>query len=453
MPNTSRGILSTVSSVYDPLGFLAPFILTAKQILRELCKIKCSWDDNIPDAAAQKWWSWLKDLNCLSHFSINRSLKPKGAIIQQTQLHHFSDASETGYGVVTYLRLTDTNGTIYIRFLMGKARVAPLKQTTIPRLELTAAVLAAKVDRMLKAELQIPMEESVFWTDSTSVLKYIANETKRFHTFVANRVSTIRELSKPEQWKHVSSRMNPADDASHGLRAEVFLWPNTWINGPEFLVKPEAEWPTYPTQDKGIPSDDPEVKHDPFVNSIVLVDNPTVRFLTYFSEWNSLKKAVAWLLKVKETLQLLCKRKRDAGDAVLPRHHKHQNIKSSQRLSVEDMLEAERAIISFVQRQHFKEEIFSLVKGNSVRRGSSLHRLDPQMDNGILRVGGRLSRAAMPIEAQHPAILPKDSHISKLILTDIHKRLGHFGRNHVISKLCQRFWIPSANALTRRIIS
>lgn len=102
---------------------------------------------------------------------------------------------------------------------MGKARVAPLKVMTIPRLELAAAVLAAKVDRMLREELELVLYDSVFWTDSTSVLKYILNDTSRFLTYVANRVSTIRNLSQKFQWRYVNSTANPADDASQSVKS------------------------------------------------------------------------------------------------------------------------------------------------------------------------------------------------------------------------------------------
>ena len=112
---------------------------------------------------------------------------------------------------------------IQVTFLLGKARVAPLKQTMIPRLELTAAVLAIRIDKMLRKELQLMLEKSVFWTDSTTVLKYIANETKRFHTFEANRASVIRESSDIEQWRYVGSKENPADEASRGMKAQDFL--------------------------------------------------------------------------------------------------------------------------------------------------------------------------------------------------------------------------------------
>lgn len=115
---------------------------------------------------------------------------------------------------------------------MGKARVAPVKQTTIPRLEIAPAVLAVRMDKRLKTELDMKVEESVFWSDSMTVLQYITSKTKRFKTYVANRITIIQELSKVEQWRHISSKLNPADAASCGIKADVFLNSKEWINGP-----------------------------------------------------------------------------------------------------------------------------------------------------------------------------------------------------------------------------
>lgn len=125
---------------------------------------------------------------------------------------------------------------MHVAFLLGKARVAPLKQTTIPRLELTAAVLAVRVDKMLQKELQLKLEKSVFWTDSTTVLKYICNENRRFHTFVANRTSVIREAADVDQWRYVGTKENPADEASRGRRAEDFLNGRRWIMDLSFSI-------------------------------------------------------------------------------------------------------------------------------------------------------------------------------------------------------------------------
>lgn len=172
-------------------------------------------------------------------FYVNRCITPKDfGGISAAQLHHFCNTSEIGLGTVSYLRLTNCQDEVHVAFIMGKAKVAPLKQTTVPRLELAAAVLAVHIGRMLKVELQIQMDESVFWTDSMSVLKYIASNTARYKTFVANRISMIRTLSKVSQWNHISSKLNPADAASRGMQAQAFLQFKTWIHGPEFLSEP-----------------------------------------------------------------------------------------------------------------------------------------------------------------------------------------------------------------------
>ena len=106
MPITRRGILSVVSSVYDPHGFLSPFILLAKTIVQSLCGMKLTWDEEIPEDVANRWFAWLSDLSQFASFSVRRCIKPEGfGPVKSAQLHNFSDPSEKGYGVLTYLRL------------------------------------------------------------------------------------------------------------------------------------------------------------------------------------------------------------------------------------------------------------------------------------------------------------------------------------------------------------
>ena len=141
-----RGLLSIICSVYDPLGFLAPVTLPAKVLLQELCRRRCGWDDNIPADISHQLTGWLEDLKSLASFKVKRCIKPIKA-----QLHNFSDASEDGFGTVTYLRIENSKSQVHVSFMLGKTRVTPLKQITIPRLELTTAVLAVRVDQMLRA--------------------------------------------------------------------------------------------------------------------------------------------------------------------------------------------------------------------------------------------------------------------------------------------------------------
>ena len=173
--------------------------------MRDLCKEKKGWDEEIDEKPWRTWMKWLTNLTRLSELSLNRCFKPPAfGPMKAAQIHNFSDASQDGYGVVSYLLMTNEQDEKHASFLMGKSRVAPLKQITIPRMELTAAMVAVKIDRKLREELEVPLIESVFWTDSTTVLKYIENDALRFKTFVANRVSFIREVTTSSQWRYVN---------------------------------------------------------------------------------------------------------------------------------------------------------------------------------------------------------------------------------------------------------
>ena len=152
------------------------------------------------------------------------------------ELHHFSDASQSGYGQCSYLRLTDDKGRIQCSLVMGKSRVTPLKPITVPRLELTAALVAAKVGLTVKKELEYEQVDETYWTDSKTVLGYINNDARRFHVFVANRVQEIRENTSPKQWHYIPTKENPADIASRGSGAQALIDsslcspPRRWID-------------------------------------------------------------------------------------------------------------------------------------------------------------------------------------------------------------------------------
>ena len=202
---------------------------------------------------------WKSQITELQNFVIPRCYKPSGfGKLKKAKLHHFSDAIFKGYGQSSYLRMVDENDKIHCSFVMGKARVTPLKSVTV----LTAEVVSVKVSEQLRRELDIDISDEVFWTDSRVVLGYIANDVRRFHIFVANRVQEIQEKSSPKQWRYVDTKSNPADDASRGLRPTE-LSKSKWIKGPEFLWKNEAEWQVpLPEAVTGLKlvDDDPEVK-------------------------------------------------------------------------------------------------------------------------------------------------------------------------------------------------
>ena len=259
--DTRRKILSFVSSIYDPLGLMAPLLLPAKKVLQQLCKNQFGWDELIPQENFPVWEQWLCHLTDLEKVTVSRCLKPENfGELQAAELHHFSDASESGYGAASYLRLENRSGDIHCALLLGKSRVSPLKSVTIPGMELTAATVSVNLHRQLVQELEILIDNTIFWADSTIVIQCIRNEARRFQTLVANRLSLIHDVSSPTQWKHVPSELNPADHASRGIKTTDTSDLDHWLNGPSFLWKNSQHWPEQPMDLQELPEDNKELK-------------------------------------------------------------------------------------------------------------------------------------------------------------------------------------------------
>ena len=192
------------------------------------------------------WDKWLSMLPFLESLSVERCFKLPDQIAKFIELHVFADASAQGYGVCAYVRVCYDDDRVTCRFVCGKSCVTPHKPVTIPRLELTAAVLAAKLGNVICQELQYDFQRVVFWSDATVVLRYINSQSCHFKTFVANRIETIQTLSSAHQWKYVPTDLNPADIASRGLSPDNIESAKTWLQGPDFLLHDEEQWPEQP---------------------------------------------------------------------------------------------------------------------------------------------------------------------------------------------------------------
>ena len=178
---TRRTVLSYLAKIYDPLGIISPLLLNMKSILQRCCVNKIEWDDEIESPLSEEIHEWASKLEEVKHLSIRRCIKPPNfGEMKSTQLHTFCDASEKGYSAVVYVRLTNDKGEIHCTFLMGKCRVTPTKRQTLPRLELAAAALGAKLYDMVSSELKMNVNESYFWCDNKTVLAYILNESNGF---------------------------------------------------------------------------------------------------------------------------------------------------------------------------------------------------------------------------------------------------------------------------------
>ena len=447
-PATRRGLLSTLSSVFDPIGLISPFLLTGKKLLQDLCKDNAEWDDPLPDDIRSRWELWRDDLLNLATLQIPRCYKPTDfGDLKKAELHHFSDACQTGYGQCSYLRLIDESANVACSLVFAKSRVAPVKPVTIPRLELTAATTSVKISSFLNKELNYESITNVYWTDSTVVLGYIANEARRFHVFVANRVQRIRDATTVEQWNYINTKENPADLASRGATADQIINNTAWWHGPAFLSAPQQIPLT--TVNAILASDDPEVKIA-VSYSTGATDQPVCGLLSrleYFSSWFRAKRAVAVCINYTRILR----------DRIAKKGTKGKLVKGDYTpVDVTDIQHAEKLILRVMQLQEFPEEAKSLSKldkqrgraSSQMKRRSPIHRLDPYMGaDGLIRVGGRVRRANIPQELAHPVILPKKGHVTMLIIRHHHERTLHSGRQTTLNEIrASGYWIIKARA-------
>ena len=167
---------------------------------------------------------------------------------------------------------------------------------------------------------------------------------------------------------------------------------------------------------------------------------------------------MGWFLRIKDLLLQLSGKRKELQAACIKSEDnpanqetflnqqmkKYRATLNKNLLTVENVELAEKVLVRFSQRQAYLEEIKALEKGQThVKMSSPLSRLDPVLEDGVLRVGGRLNKSAMPEEAKRPLILSKNQCVATLLLQHIHREVGHGGRNHTLSKLRQKFWIDS----------
>ena len=197
---TKRVMLSMISSIYDPFGFAAPFILEGRRILQGLCNQSIKWDNEVSSDEKKDRKKWLVKVKHIEQLHVRRCIKPDNfRKVVNVSLHHFSDASELGFGQCSYIRMVDEKDRVHCSLLLGKSRVVPKQFISIPRLELNAAVLSVKMACLLKKELNLREVGEWFSTDNKVVLGYIKNDVRRFKTFVASRIQQIRENT--EVWQ------------------------------------------------------------------------------------------------------------------------------------------------------------------------------------------------------------------------------------------------------------
>ena len=258
---TRRGVLATVNTTFDPLGIASPLILGGRILQRKILEAnpiisKDDWDQLLPNELAEEWRVWRDNFSKGESIQIPRCIIPFS--YKKVEVHAFADASEAAIGYVIYLKTIAVDGTVNVSFLCANSKIAPKGSTSMPRLELCAALQVALMCHALLKELKIECD-TFLYTDSMVVLGYLRNCDKRFTKFVTRRIEAITQLFDSSKWHYVNTSSNPADIATRPTTPDE-LKDSCWLTGPSFLFLPlEPSLPDSPVPDT-LPETLPVVK-------------------------------------------------------------------------------------------------------------------------------------------------------------------------------------------------
>lgn len=427
---TKRTIVSETAKLFDPMGWLAPSIVLAKILHQELWLTGVSWDEPIPSSISIKWNKLRKDLTTLEKIKIPRWINyTKKAV--QTELHGFCDASEKAYAAVIYSRVITDEGEIIVTLMTGKTRVAPIsKKLTLPQLELSGALLLAKLMKQVKDAIDIQDIATWAWTDSTIVLAWLHGHPNKWKTFVANRVSEIHSLINADKWHHVKSSHNPADCASRGIPPNQLQETTLWWKGPTWLSELIIH------KDKKISA------------TTDLESKKTIKCYTNIKDSGFLQEILIKYSSQTKLTRILAFCRRFINNARINR-----NIRKVGPLQRSETDEVTEILIIHTQRDAFCDEIRQLKKGQPLHRQSKILSLNPFIDgNNILRVGGRLQQSDLLYEEKHPIILPHTSPLTKMIIDNIHRSTLHGGNTLTLAQVRSKYWIINGLSAVRQHI-
>ena len=310
---------------------------------------------------------------------------------------------------------------------MSRSRVAPLKKITVPRLELLAALVLARLINFVKTSLQLGENVPCFcWSDSKVTLAWIRGDPLKWKTFVMNRCIEIQSLTKAINWNYIPTLDNPADLISRGMLANDLVSSFLWLNGPPWLTNfiDFEKIKVYPLKY------DVETKK---TKSACLISISAINFnIERFSTLMRAQRVVAWVLRYKNNLNT-------------------KKTKISGPLTSTELNLAKISLIHLEQERAYSDEIMSFKAKGIINKSSSIIKLDPILDSdGLLRVGGRLQNSDLDYNSQHPIILPS-GHFSFLLVRFQHFFLHHAGVGTLITTLRNNYWVVGLRRLAKTV--
>ena len=439
---TKRIVVSETARLFDPVGFLTPMTVKAKVLIQAIWRLKYGWDESLPDELVESWQEYVRVMTSVPDVAVPRLIFYSRCV----SLHMFSDASELAFGCCAYIV-----GTSNSRLVMSKGRVAPLKEMTVPKLELTAALLSVRMARYILTsyKYEVVIDSVTFWIDSSCALQWIVSVEAHKNIFVRNRVREIQSICKglpKPSFYHVPTQENPADLVTRIriLSMEHFLKETMWWNGPSWLIDKKA-WPQSSFGDCVHVADPVEASEDASIFSEgavsqgnIVVNNIMVsKEIKYSDSLPHIENFSKYMRLIRATVY------------VQKFIFKLKKIDTDNQVSVGEINTAENKWIIEVQKQHFSQ-ILEALDGKEVKLPSVIKQLNIKLMDGLLKVQTRLENSSLDVDTKYPILLPGCSRFTELLILHQHNVAHHSSTTSMMVVLRERFWITKARQTVKR---
>ena len=407
---TKKQVLSIISKLFDPIGHTSPALIIPKLAMQDLWVKKLNWDEPVPEQTEREVRKWINEVGCLAEIDIPRRIMDNA---RSYQLHCFCDASANAYAAVIFARI-QTDEKVVIRFLLAKAKIAPLSRPTIPRLELLSCLIGARLVRTLMEALDLEDADWYLWSDSSTALAWI-KRNDAWGTFVGNRVKEICEITNPKDWRHIPGTENPADLPSRGC-SPVGLLRSRWWEGPDWLCRSQEEWP-HVEIDVDEEAVTKELKQK---TSSSLLAKEECWYIKRFSSYEKTIRVVGWVKRFVDKCQ---RKSAETGS-----------------LTVQELENAEKEVFKEVQRESFPDD------------GKAVSLKVVRSEDGVLHVHTRLLNRDDTPGFKFPVLLPHSHELVHMLIMYEHRKNGHAGTQILMAILREKVWILRARKTVQSVL-
>ena len=439
---TRRQYYSQIQSLFDPIGLLAPILLTAKLLLRRTWEGDCAkldWDDPLPNNLVKDIVAYFVELYDLEDLEFSRSIWPKEETVGKPDLVCFSDGSEVAFGTAVYIRWLLRSGSYWSTLVMSKSKIAPKNRLTIPRLELNGAVLAKRIREFIVSHVDLNFGSIYHLVDSSTVLGYLHKEDSRLKPFEGVRVSEVQMSGnfvdgRLRNWSWIESEVNPSDWTTKPRKVTDLCSNSFWQKGPSFLSEDYCKWPLRHDFKTGSLEGEVQLKVH-----LASVEEEFVQIHQLLDRVSSYRKAIGAVAYIVKWTSVLAARKDP---------NRVPGTKSALEVK-----QAKLILFRVAQQEALHDLEESVAQAEDKKVHGKYRKLAPFIDeDGIWRIGLRM-RLYTPftLDNMPPVFLPRSNRLTHLVMEYAHQG-KHSGVEETLSRFRMLgFWTTQAGKLAKKV--